>query len=69
MKYFSVFNTDTGQFEVMKVDDIEGKGGLPEVTAEDNGKILKVAEGQWGVGEENSQVPINSDSDGLYAEV
>jgi hypothetical protein len=45
MKYFSVFNTDTGQFEVMKIDDIEGKGGLPEVTAEDNGKILKVAEG------------------------
>ena len=27
MKYFSVFNTDTGEWEIMKVEDIEGKGG------------------------------------------
>lgn len=29
-------------------------GVLPAVTADDNGKVLKVADGAWGVGADNT---------------
>ena len=34
------------------LDEAELTGGLPEVSASDNGKVLKVVEGAWGKGDE-----------------
>ena len=35
-----------------------GGAGLPEVTSEDNGKVLKVIEGAWGKGDETGPLTI-----------
>lgn len=32
-------------------EEYEPQSGLPEVTAEDNGKVAKVVDGAWGIGE------------------
>ena len=44
------------------LDEAEIDSGLPAVTADDNGKVLKVAEGAWGVGDD-SGLPAATVSD------
>lgn len=42
------------------IDNAGGGGGsgLPDVTNADNGKVLKVAGGKWGKGDETSYAPL-----------
>lgn len=42
---------------------------LPDVTSEDNGKVLKVAEGAWGVGNDNSLPNVSSEDNGKVLKV
>lgn len=37
---------------------------LPDVTSEDNGKVLKVSNGAWGVGSDNSLPAVSGDDNG-----
>ena len=42
-------------------------GGLPAVTATNNGKVLKVVEGAWALGDDNQQLlPASPDTAGNY---
>ena len=42
---------------------------LPDVTSADNGKVLKVAEGAWGVGTDNSLPDVTSADNGKVLKV
>lgn len=42
---------------------------LPDVTSEDNGKVLKVTEGSWGVGSDNSLPDVTSEDNGRLLQV
>ena len=41
---------------------------LPDVTADDNGKILKVTEGAWGIGEDENTIIIANPEEGSASE-
>ena len=45
------------------LDDAEISGGLPEVTSDDNGDILKVVEGAWAKGDPPAGLPAVTTSD------
>lgn len=47
MARLKYYNTETGQWEY--ADGAAGHGGLPEVTADDDNKILQVVNGSWAV--------------------
>ena len=42
------------------LDEAELTGGLPEVSASDNGKVLKVVEGAWGKGDDGGLPAVTS---------
>lgn len=42
---------------------------LPDVTSEDNGSVLKVSDGAWGVGSDNSLPDVTSDDNGKLLQV
>lgn len=46
---------------------IEAVGGLPAVTASDNGKALIVANGVWGAGNIPKELPPLPEEDGEYS--
>jgi len=62
MKYFSVFNTDTGEFEVIKTDDVGGKGGgfVVSTTPPEDTSVL------WINPEDNYEEPIPNGDNLLY---
>ncbi len=46
-----------------KLQNVSGVAELPAVDADDNGKVLKVAEGAWAVGAESTELPTVTAAD------
>lgn len=64
---------DSGSGLVRAVDmlssEVEDMAKLPDVTSADNGKVLKVANGAWGVGTDNSLPDVTSADEGKIIRV
>ena len=42
---------------------------LPDVTSADNGSVLKVSDGAWGIGSDNSLPDVTSEDNGRLLQV
>lgn len=51
-----------------EIEDLSSKV-LPDVTSADNGKVLKVSDGTWGVGTDNSLPDVTSDDNNKLLQV
>ena len=76
----SILRTPAGDFTIRGEEEWgawrkrgEGSGGeaeLPEVTSDDNGKVLKVVNGSWDKGDEATELPaVTSDDNGKILKV